>query len=157
MRLISRMPISTWGPLYKGGGIACVEIAFSEEERAALKGEDGSKATASPLSTSSSTRTSPPGKPPKLLTVFSLFLPAQFWDWGVRPEGWRARASTVLNFFPIAKYFGYTKGYGKNMHKIYIPQPNLRNKKVGASLVVQWLRFHAPKAVGLGWIPGQGN
>ena len=43
------------------------------------------------------------------------------------------------------------------MHKIYIPQPNLRNKKVGASLVVHSLRFHAPKAVGLGWIPGQGN
>ena len=43
------------------------------------------------------------------------------------------------------------------MRKIYIPQPNLRNKKVGASLVVQWLRFHAPKAGGLGWIPGQGK
>ena len=84
------MPISTWGPLYKGGGIACVEIAFSEEQRAALKGEDGSKATASPLSTSSSTRTSPPGKPPKLLTVFPLcffLLNSEIEGWDQRDEG----------------------------------------------------------------------
>lgn len=40
-----------------GGGIYCVEVASSEERRAGLKGEDGSKATVSPLSTPSSTST----------------------------------------------------------------------------------------------------
>ena len=32
-----------------------------------------------------------------------------------------------------------------------------RKPREETSLVVQWLRFHAPNAGGLGWIPGQGT
>ena len=32
----------------------------------------------------------------------------------------------------------------------------LKEFRIGTSLVVQWLRFHAPNAGGLGSIPGQG-
>ena len=39
-------------------------------------------------------------------------------------------------------------------------KPQDRHQEVlhceGTSLVVQWLRLHAPNARGLGWIPGQG-
>ena len=37
-----------------------------------------------------------------------------------------------------------------------IPEPN-QKKIIGASLVVLWLRFHAPNAGGSGSIPGQGT
>ena len=33
----------------------------------------------------------------------------------------------------------------------------LRNKYIGTSLAVQWLRLHAPNAGGLDLIPGQGT
>ena len=31
------------------------------------------------------------------------------------------------------------------------------SRGMGASLVVQWLRFCAPNAGGMGWIPGRGR
>ena len=33
----------------------------------------------------------------------------------------------------------------------------IKNRISGSSLVVQWLRLHAPNAMGLGSIPGQGT
>ena len=64
----------------------------------------------------------------------------------------KGKSQHCAKLFSNCKIFRIYKKIWKNMRKIYIPQPNLRNKKVGASLVVQWLRFHAPKAGGLGWI-----
>ena len=72
-------------------------------------------------------------------------------------RGMKGKSQHCAKLFSNCKIFRIYKKIWKNMRKIYIPQPNLRNKKVGASLVVQWLRFHAPKAGGLGWIPGQGK
>ena len=40
--------------------------------------------------------------------------------------------------------------------RFFFPQKKILKKKLGTSLVVQWLRLHAPNAGGSGSIPGQG-
>ena len=43
------------------------------------------------------------------------------------------------------------------LHVRSAPLKTLPKNKAGTSLVVQWLRLHAPNAGGLGSIPGQGT
>ena len=53
----------------------------------------------------------------------------------------------------ISKYFS------KHLHLKYVLVTHylLLNLQLGTSLVVQWIRFQAPNAVGPGSIPGQGT
>ena len=57
---------------------------------------------------------------------------------------------------PLENLVVHFRTYPK-MKSVKVIKNTMKLIQLGASLMVQWLRFHAPNAGGLGSIPGQGT
>ena len=61
-------------------------------------------------------------------------------------------SSLISNNGATGKVLSYLHN---DLHPPSLPEFQFKNNLMGTSLVVQWLRLHAPNAVGQGSIPGQ--
>ena len=66
---------------------------------------------------------------------------------------------TILTFLLLLKCWNFSKEKvgGKKNQSFKSERPEFKKSKAGTSLVVQWLRLHAPNAGGPGSIPSQGT